>query len=249
MAGRDKVDILILRDAASVKRLRIGAGLLRALWLAPLLLLLLLAAAVAVASHLRRDNVDLERRAAGLQGDLDAAGERLARLDDIERVLRTRDLTALETLIGSYNADNPAWWKPRHEEPKDKADSKEREIPRPDLARLLARVDASQAGVDNLRVKIENKRLQLNFDLSNVTPQTNLVGRVEAGLVGNDATFTPLKAEKDELAFQIQRFKQIAASLPLPQRIEARDIYGLRLTIVEPSGKTVFSQVYPLPRE
>uniref|UniRef100_I2PXA8 Uncharacterized protein n=1 Tax=Desulfovibrio sp. U5L TaxID=596152 RepID=I2PXA8_9BACT len=250
MAASGKVDILILRDAASVRRLRISAGLMRAVWLGPLLLLLLLGAAVAVAYHLRQDNVALAKRALAMQGEIEATGERLLRLENVEKVLRARDVTELETLIGSYNADNPGWWKPsKPEEPREKGEAKERDVPRPDLGRLLARVDANQAGIDNLRVRIENKRLQLNFDLSNVTPQTNLVGRVEAGLVANDATFVPLKPEKDEFSFQIQRFKQIAASLPLPAKFDARDIYGLKLSVLDPSGKTVFSQVYPLPKD
>lgn len=250
MAASGKVDILILRDAASVRRYRLSTGFLRALWLTPLVLLLLLGAAVAVGYHLREDNVALARRGASMRSELDAVGERLMRLENIEKILRTRDVTELETLIGSYNAENPGWWKPKAEDGREKVEGgKEREAARPDLGKLLSRVDANQAGIDNLRVKIENKRLLLNFDLSNVTPQTNLVGRVEAALVGNDATLTPLKAEKDELSFQIQRFKQIAASLPLPGKFDAKEIYGLKLTIMDPSGKAVFSQVYPLPKE
>ena len=120
---------------------------------------------------------------------------------------------------------------------------------RVDLSKILARVDASQAGVDNLKLKIDNKRLNLGFDLSNVTPQTGLVGKVEASLVGNDGTLWPLRPEKDELSFQIQRFKQISASLPLPAKADPRDLYGLRLVIVDPAGKTIFAQVYPLPKE
>lgn len=247
MAAGEKVDILILRDAAGVRRFRVSLLVLRMLWLTPLGLLLLLGAAVAVGYHLRQDNLDLAAQAKAMRTELDAAGQGLITLQNIEKVLRSRDVTELDTLIGSYSAANPGWWKPKAEE--GKAEPRERDAARPDLARLLARVDANQAGIDNLRARIENRKLLLNFDLSNVTPQTNLVGRVEAALVGNDASLVPLRPEKDELSFQIQRFKQIAASLPLPAKTEARDIYGLKLTILDPAGKTVFAQVYPLPRE
>ncbi|WP_428563346.1 MAG: hypothetical protein ACP59X_23755 [Solidesulfovibrio sp. DCME] len=247
MAAGERVDILILRDAAGVRRFRVSLFALRLLWLTPLALLLLLAAAVAVAYHLRQDNLDLSAKAQAMRTELDAAGQGLITLQNIEKILRSRDVTELETLVGSYSADNPGWWKPKVEE--GKVEPREREAARPDLSRLLARVDANQAGVDNLRARIDNKKLQLNFDLSNVTPQTNLVGRVEAALVGNDASLVPLKPEKDELSFQIQRFKQIAASLTLPAKIDTKDLYGLKLTILDPAGKTVFAQVYPLPRE
>ncbi len=251
MAGSGKVDVLILRDDAGVRRFRLPGFAARLLWIVPLLLLVLLAAAVALAYHLRQDNQAMAGRVQSMRTELDAAGEGLLRLENVERVLRSRDVTELETLIGSYNVDNPGWWKHREERQnaKEQPEKPEKEASRPDLGKLLARVDLNQAGVDNLRARIENRKLQLNFDLSNVTPQTGLVGRVEVGLVGNDASLTPLRAEKDELSFQIQRFKQIAASLPLPQKFEAKDVYGLRLVIVDPSGKAIFSQIFPLAKE
>ena len=252
MAGSGKVDILILRDDAGVRRFRLPGFATRLLWIVPLLLLALLAAATAVAYYLRQDNRAMDGRVQSMRAELDAAGEGLLRLENVERILRSRDVTELETLIGSYNADNPGWWKPREERQNVKEqqpEKPEKEASRPDLAKLLARVDLNQAGVDNLRAKIENRRLQLNFDLSNVTPQTGLIGRVEVGLVGNDASLTPLRAEKDELSFQIQRFKQIAASLPLPPKSEPKDVYGLRLVIVDPTGKAIFSQIYPMSKE
>lgn len=250
MAGSGRIDILILRDAAGVGRYRLPVWLVRTLVLMPLILLLLLGAAVAVAYHLYQGNRTDTTRAAALRQEIDAAGESLMRLENIERTLRSKDATELETLLGSYNPDKPDWFKVRSEERKEPAaPAAEIAKERVDLSKILARVDASQAGVDNLKLKIDNKRLNLGFDLSNVTPQTGLVGKAEASLVGNDGTLWPLKPEKDELSFQIQRFKQIAASLPLPAKLEPRDIYGLRLVIVDPSGKPIFAQVYPLPKE
>lgn len=250
MAGSGRIDILILRDAAGVGSYRLPVWLARTLVLTPLALLLLLGAAVAVAYHLYQGNRDDAARTAALRQEIDAAGESLMRLENIERTLRSKDATELETLLGSYNPDKPDWFKVRPEDRKEPAQpTAEAAKERVDLSKILARVDASQAGVDNLKLKIDNKRLNLGFDLSNVTPQTGLVGKAEAILVGNDGTLWPLKPEKDELSFQIQRFKQIAASLPLPAKVEARDIYGLRLVILDPSGKPIFAQVYPLPKD
>jgi hypothetical protein len=250
MAGSGRIDILILRDAAGVGRYRLPVWLARTLVLTPLALLLLLGAAVAVAYHLYQGNRTDTTRAAALRQEIDAAGESLMRLENIERTLRSKDATELETLLGSYNPDKPDWFKIRPDDRKEPgqpaADAPKERV---DLSKILARVDASQAGVDNLKIKIDNKRLNLGFDLSNVTPQTGLVGKVEASLVGNDGTLWPLKPEKDELSFQIQRFKQIASSLALPPKIEPRDLYGLRLVITDPSGKPIFAQVYPLPKD
>ncbi len=250
MAGSGRIDILILRDAAGVGRYRLPVWLARALVLMPLLLLLLFGAAVAVAYHLYEGNRTDATRAAALRQEIDAAGESLMRLENIERTLRSKDATELETLLGSYNPDKPDWFKVRPDDRKEPAQPvAEAAKDRVDLSKILARVDASQAGVDNLKIKIDNKRLNLGFDLSNVTPQTGLVGKVEASLVANDGTLWPLKPEKDELSFQIQRFKQISSSLPLPAKLEPRDIYGLRLVITDPSGKPIFAQVYPLAKD
>ena len=248
MAGSGRIDILVLRDASGVGRYRLPVWLLRLLVLAPVAFLLLLGAAVAVAYHLHQDNKALTDQAAAVRQEIDAAGEGLLRLENLERSLRSKDLTELETLLGSYNPDTPDWWKPRCEERKEPAPA-ESARERPDLSKVLARMDANQAGVDNLKIKFDNRRLNLGFDLSNVTPQTGLAGKVEVALVGNDALVWPLKPEKDELSFQIQRFKQIAASLPLPAKVDPRDIYGLRLVIVDPAGKPVFAQVFPVQKE
>jgi len=247
MANREKIDILVMRGTGRVQRYHLAAGWLRALWLTPLLLILLSAAALVVIKRQRANNVLLTSRIASMLAEHDSVGERLVRLENIEKVLRSQDAAELETLLASTNPDNPGWWKPKSADRKE--DAKEKSAAHPDLSRLLSKVDANQAGVDNLRAKIENRRLLLGFDLSNLSPQSALAGRGEVTLIGNDATVYPLKAEKDDLAFQIQRFKQIATSLALPAKCDPKELYGIKLTMVDPAGKTIFSQVYPLSRD
>lgn len=250
MGAPEKIDILIMRGSGRVGRYHVAPFWVRLLWLGPLCLVLLLALAVALAWHYRQATSRLQDRIASLASEHESVGERLLRLENIEKVLRSKDATELETLLASVNPDNPAWWKPRAEERKDTPEPRERETAaKLDLGRLLSRVDTYQAGVDNLRAKFDNRKLQLNFDLSNLSPQSTLSGRGEITLVGNDASLVPLKAEKDELSFQIQRFKQIAVSLSLPVKAETKEFYGLRLTILDPAGKTIFSQIFPLPKE
>jgi hypothetical protein len=249
MAGHPKIDILIMRGAGRVGRYHVSPGWLRALWLTPLCLALLLAGATAVAWRLREANSQLSRRVEALSGEREGVGERLLRLENIEKILRSKDTTELETLLASFNPDNPGWWKPKSEAHKDATETRERDAPKPDLSKLLARFDSNQAGVDNLRTKIENRKLQLNFDLSNLSPQSTLSGRGEVSLIGNDASLTLLKADRDELSFQIQRFKQIAVSLPLPAKYDPKDIYGLRVNIFDPAGKLIYSHVFPIAKE
>ncbi len=249
MASQETVDILVMRGAGRVRRYHLRPLWLRAVWLVPLCLLVLLAAALAVIKHQYAALGAETQRAKTMRAELDTVGERLLRLENIEKILRSKDTTELETLLASVNPDNPDWWKPAAPHRKETPEPKERENQKPDLSKLLARVDGNQAGVDNLRAKIEGRKFHINFDLSNLSPQSNLTGRGEVALVGNDTTLYPLKADKDDLTFQIQRFKQVAATMSLPAKCDPKDIYGFKLTVLDPAGKTVFSQVYPLGKD
>lgn len=239
MAGGQKVDILILCGAGRVGRYHVSPVWLDLLWIGPLVLILLLAGALAVAWQARQETAKIGAEAARLAVERQGVGERLLRLENIEQVLRAKDAGQLETLLASVHADDPNWWKPQAGDASAQ----------PNLSRLLARVDTNQAGVENLRARFDNRKLQLNFDLSNLSAQASLTGRGEVVLLGNDATLTPLKPDRDELAFQAQRSKQIAVSLPLPAKLDTRELYGLRLTLLDPAGKTLFSQVFPLPKD
>lgn len=247
MSRQEHLDILVMRGAGQVQRLRFRAGWLHALWLTPVLFVVLVAVAAGVIARQHAVNAQLVHRVDAMQSERDAVGERLLRLENIEKILRSQDSGELEALLAAAAPDNPGWFKPRTVERKD--DPKDKSAARVDLARLLARVDANLAGVDNLRTKIDNRRLLLNFDLSNLSPQSALAGRGEVAVIGNDASISPVKDEKDDLAFQIQRFKQISTSFALPAKCDPKDLYGIRLTMADPSGKTIFSQVYPLSRE
>lgn len=249
MSSRETVDILVMRGAGRVQRYHLRPFWLRAIWLAPLCLLVLLAASLVVVRYQYRALATATGQAKTMRAELATVGERLVRLENIEKILRSKDATELETLLASFNPDDPDWWKPA---PKGKesqeAKEKERDVPKTDLSKLLARIDANQAGVDNLRAKIDGRKFQINFDLSNLSPQSNLTGRGEIALVGNDTRLYPLKADKDDLTFQIQRFKQVAATISLPSKCDPKDIYGFKLTVLDPAGKTIFTQVYPLAK-
>jgi len=245
MATREKIDILVMRGTGRVARYHLATGWLRALWITPLCLALLVAGSLIVLHREHTENAMLRQRLDAMLHEHDSLGERLVRLENIEKILRSKDRTELETLLAAANPENPGWWKG----PADKKDeAREKTGSRPDLSRLLTKVDVNQAGVDNLKASIENRRLHLGFDLSNLSPQSALTGRGEVSLIGNDATLYPLKSGNDDLSFQIQRFKQIATNLNLPAKCDPKDVYGIKLTMVDPSGKTIFSQVYPLSK-
>lgn len=249
MGSGGKISILIMRDDAGVRRMRLSPFWIQTgLW--AVVFLILAATFFAAGAMYYRGIVAESERAAQEARRLAAdAAERIRRLDEIEGVLRAKDLTELQTLLGSYNPDAAAWWKPAVETPAaatpEKADTP---TPKIDLRKLLDKVDLNQAGVDNFKSKVENGKLAVSFDLSNLSPQTALAGKAELLILTNDGVLHPLKAEKDELTFQIQRFKQVAVHLALPQGVNPADIYGLRITIADPAGKIIYNSVNPVER-
>ncbi|KUG29539.1 hypothetical protein ASZ90_000560 [hydrocarbon metagenome] len=251
MASGGKISILIMRDDAGVRRMRLSPFWIQTgLW-AVVFLILAAVFFAAGAMYYRGIVAESEHTAQEARRLAADASERLRRLDEIEGVLRAKDLTELQTLLGSYNPDAAAWWKPAVETPAsasatpDKAETTAAKI---DLRKLLDKVDLNQAGVDNFKSKVENGKLAVSFDLSNLSPQTALAGKAELLILTNDGVLHPLKSEKDELTFQIQRFKQVAVHLALPQGVNPADIYGLRITIADPAGKIIYNSVNPVER-
>lgn len=253
MATGGKISILIMRDDAGVRRMRISPFWIKsALWAVAFLTL---AAAIFAAGALHYRGIVAESEQAA-QNARKAAGEatdRLKRLDEIEAILRAKDPTDLQTLIAFYNPDSAGWWKPAETpaaqpasapQGADKAES----APRIDLRKIFDKVDLNQAGVDNFKAKIENGKLAVGFDLSNLSPQTALSGKADLNLLTTDGALHHLKPDKDELTFQIQRFKQVAVQCPLPQGVNPADIYGLKIAIADPAGKIIYTAIYPLER-
>ncbi|QLA17949.1 hypothetical protein [Desulfolutivibrio sulfoxidireducens] len=252
MASGEKISILIMRDDAGVRRMRISPFWIKTAVWGVVFLAVAAALFAAGAMHYQGRVATSENIAQSAERQAKQARDRLARLDEIETVLRSKDLTELQTLLGSYNPDAAAWWKPAAGETPPAAPGPEKTEPgvnKIDLRKLFDKVDLTQAGVDNFKFKIENNKLAVNFDLSNLSPQSALAGKAELFLVGNDGALHPLKTEKDELNFQIQRFKQVAVQAPIPQGTAQTDIYGLKMVIHDPGGKTIYSAIYPSERQ
>lgn len=250
MSRSNKVSILIMREDAGVRRLRVGQGWLKAAVWGLVGLVLACGAAIWGVISLYGASREDAAAVAGLRKEIEAGRERSEKFDAVEKVLRSKDATELQTLIGSYNPDSAQWWK-KGEDKKPEAPAAgekagEPDCPRIDLHKLLSRVDLNQAGIDNFKAHVDGKRLAVSFDLSNVSPQTALSGRAEVSLIGNDGSQTPLKPDKDELSFQIQRFKQVASSLPLPGKFDQKELYGVRMQIADPAGKIIYSAIFPL---
>lgn len=250
MSAKGKVSILVMREDAGVKRLKLSPGMIRfVLWF---LFCLIVAAGLAgyAAYYFWGAVSEVQAENAAISEEISASKDRLVKLANLESILESGDQTELSTLLGSYNADAVSLincGEKKSEEPKTAPEAaQEKECPKLDLRSIFDKVDLNLAGVDNFKASIDNKQLRISFDLSNVSPQTALSGDAECMLLTNDGELTQLKTRREDLNFQIQRFKQVTASSPLPPKVEITDIYGVKMIIKGSDNTVIFSNIYPI---
>ncbi|GAB6037850.1 hypothetical protein JCM15519_24090 [Fundidesulfovibrio butyratiphilus] len=253
MSSKAKISLIWFRDDEPARRMRLHPGWLRALtYLAVCLALLAVGGAYSGWEFWQR-----ARKIAEEKRDVD---KRLAetllqveRLENIDKLLRTSDPSELSQLLAGLGVAMPAGKAPTVQTGASKKDQgkkdqqPERERPAGfDLADILSKVDLGQVGVENFRFKVDGKTVHYGFDLNNLMPQTALSGGGRLLVIGRDGAMIPLETGKDDLGFQIQRFKQVNAQAPLPNQMDRQNVFALRLVISNSSGKTIFSETYPL---
>jgi len=259
MPSKGKISLIWFRDDEPARRMRLHSAWFRALtYLAVCLVLLALGGVYSGWEFWQRSRVIGEEKR-GVEKRLAETLLRVERLENIDKLLRTTDPSELTQLLAGLGLETPSAKnqaaqpaagkreQPKKDQPPEKEKQPEKEKPTGfDLANILSKVDLGQVGVENFRFKVDAKNVNSSFDLNNLTPQTALSGGGKLLAIGRDGTMIPLETGKDDLAFQIQRFKQVNAQAPLPAQLEAQNVIALRLVISNASGKTIFSETYPL---
>jgi hypothetical protein len=225
----NKFSVLLMRDDSNVRRFRVGSFWLKLLVYIEVLLIILAAGGIYAGYTFWRQNAMLEEQRVVLEKRLREAHVHLERLQNVEKILQSNDPEELQTLLGSMSID------------------KRPERPPIDLGKLFRSVDKQQAVVDNMSVKaVRDNSLRVSFDLNNADSSRALSGHVELALVTKDGMISDVEANDEDLGFQIQRYKKIVTTFPLPEGMLVKDIFGLRVTIKNPSDATVFSETYQL---
>jgi len=259
MAPHGKLNLIWFRDQEPAKRLCIRSGWIRAVTYLMVFVTLCAAGGLFAAYEFWRRGQEMQNERREVERRLSDTLLKLERLQNIEKLLQTSDANELSQLLAGMGLESTAakaQGKPAKDSPKDAAkeskDAKDaaRNTPaeRPagfDLASVMGKVDLGQVGVENFRAKVEPKGLNYGFDLSNMMPQA-LAGNGQLLAVSREGNMVPLQTGKDDLGFNIQRFKQVAALAPIPQGLDPGTIFGVRLVLTNASGKTIFSETYPL---
>ena len=87
--------------------------------------------------------------------------------------------------------------------------------------------------------------MTVSFELNNLQSARAVVGQAALSFVKKDGSVATAKTNTDDLSFQIQRFKRIQTAFLLPDGLEQKDLFGLRLEIKGKDGDVIFAETYP----
>lgn len=223
-----KYSVLFMRDDADVRRYRLNPFWLKVFLFLQVALLLCAGIGFYVGFSSLDGNKDLETENKILEQRLIEAEVRLERLGNMEKILQSYDPKELQALLNSVPAEATT--------PK---------APAINLNSVLAKVDEGLVKVEKMKASSTGKALSVNFDLSNIRSSAPLSGLADFVLVNKDGSTTGVETKKEDLGFMIQRFKRINTSFKLPEGLDIKDVYGLRLEI-KSDGKIIFSEIYPV---
>lgn len=231
-----KYNVLMMRDNTPVKRYRLSPMWLKlAFWM-----LVLLVASAGCGGYFGytfwTQNKDLNTDLMSTQRELREARIELERLQNIEKILKSNDPEELQALFGTP-VGHEVETKPAPQAPPP---------PPINLTKLFKRVDVQQVKVDNVIAKYSGNNLRVTFNLNNLQTDDTISGRADMILVSNTGKDIPVKLNRNDLVYQIQRFKQITTSFGIPSGMPKANIFGLKLFIRKPTGQVIFSETYPL---
>ncbi|QGY38891.1 hypothetical protein GM415_01635 [Pseudodesulfovibrio cashew] len=228
--SNSKYSVLFMRDDRDVTRYRVSPFWLKMFVFMQVFLFLCAAGGIymgvrgfKVNNDLRGENKQLEQRLVG-------AEVRLERLGNMEKILQSYDPAELQSLLAA--ATNEA--------------ENEPEAPEVDLNKVFTRVDTQQVGVENIQAKIAGQKISVSFELNNLQTSTSVVGQGDIALVKKDGSTQDANVKKSDLSFQIQRFKRIQTVFVLPDGVDRKELFGLRLEIKGKDGGVIFAETYPL---
>mgnify|MGYP000114968051 CR=1 FL=1 len=223
-----KYSVLFMRDDTDVKRYRLSPFWLRLFLFSQIFMLLCAAGGIYMGMRGWWQNAELLAQKKKLEQRLVDAEVRLERLGNMEKILQSYDPKELQALLSSA------------------ADEPETKQPSLDLRKIFSRVDTRQVGVENLQARINGAKATVSFELNNMQTTKSMSGVVDFIFVKKNGEEVSINTNKNDLTFQIQRFKRIRTSFIMPSGVKKSDVFGIRLEIKNNDGTVIFSETYPL---
>ena len=218
-----KYSVLFMRDDRDVSRYRLSPFWLKMFIFSQIFLFLFAVGGIFMGVRGFKINADLQSENKNLEQRLVDAEVRLERLGNMEKILESYDPVELQSLLSAATS-------PETEEPEPQVEI--------NLNEIFVRADTQQVGVENLQAKLSQRKLSVSFELNNLQAAKPMAGQADFVFVKKDGSSMPAKTNKNDLGFQIQRFKRIQTTFLLPEGVDKDDLFGLRLEI---KGRTVMS--------
>lgn len=216
--------VLFMRDDADVKTLRVSPRRLKLLlWISlGLGIVVLIGLVVGLRSFVGYRSLLAERR--GLEVQLAEAQVNLERLNNLDKLQKAPAPAAPTN--GTAKGANADKTQP--------------------VGRAFTKIDAGTIGVENFRAQLTAEGVATSFDLNN-RAQGSATGGITLLLLRSDGTLTEIDVpSRNDLTYQIQRFKRISATGRTPAGLTRREALGLRVEIKNSNGEVILGETYAL---
>ncbi|AMK12672.1 MAG: hypothetical protein AB7E51_13545 [Pseudodesulfovibrio sp.] len=224
-----KYSVLFMRDDRDVTRYRVSPFWLKMFVCSQIFLLLCAAGGIYMGVRGFKINADLQSEKKGLEQRLVDAEVRLERLGNMEKILESYDTTELQSLLSAATSEA--------EQPEEREEV--------NLNKIFIRTDTRQVGVENMQAKLAGRKLSVSFELNNLQASKSMAGQADFVFLTKGGKVEDAETNKDDLSFQIQRFKRIQTTFLLPEGMDQKDLFGLRLEIRGKDGDVIFAETYP----
>jgi hypothetical protein len=225
-----KYSVLFMRDDRDVTRYRLSPFWLKMFVFSQVFLLLCAVGGIYMGVRGFRINAALQSQKKDLEQRLVDAEVRLERLGNMEKILESYDPAELQSLLSAATTEAEQQPEPREEI---------------NLNKIFTRTDTRQVGVENMQAKLAGRKLTVSFELNNLQASKSMAGQADFIYLTKSGQTEDAETNKDDLSFQIQRFKRIRTTFLLPEGMERKDLFGLRLEIKGKDGDVIFAETYP----
>lgn len=223
MTKDSNFSVLFMRDDSDVKTFRVSPRRLKLLlWVTGVAaLLMVIALVVGLRSFVGYRALLNERR--DLESSLADAQVNLERLGNLDKIQKSQGLS---------------------KDPGAKGQAEAKAAPG-SAQRAFVLVNTGAMTVENFRGQVTGQTLSVTFDLNN-RASGSLSGDIRLLLLRSDGSLTPLNVPAQDLSYQIQRYKRISTSAPIPEGLTRREALGLRIEIKTSEGDLIFGETYAL---
>ncbi|GAU08546.1 hypothetical protein [Desulfoplanes formicivorans] len=230
MNDKNLISILVMRDDKDVYRVRMHPWCVKALIYGTILVGLCAVLGGYGVFYFWNENKQLDIDLQNMQNTLLDNNMELKRLRNIEKMQQydVNGSAALDTKIIEIKNNNT-----------DKSYI--------NLNDIFGSIDKNVLIASNVQAKFIKKFINLSFDINKRNFEDNGVvnGNVVIHIVSSSGDVVDVETRSD-MFFELRRMKQYNVRIPIPKQLVKNDIFGIRITINQSPGKTVFRETYLL---